>query len=192
MYVLVVAVIFVAWALHTGQVPTILKQLGGLDARWLFLSAGFLVGYLLLRALTLYVFLRSENSRISYFKAMAVTGMGQFYSAITPSSSGGQPFEVIAMARWGVSATTATAAVSVQFICFQASLVASGVVLWIVTRMHVALYLGGVQWFVALGFLPELRDAAARDPAGRKPTDDERPLARGCLGSDPLPNRKKQ
>lgn len=151
-YVLVVAVIFIVWALHTGQVPTIIKQLSGLDARWLWMSIGLLLGYLLLRALTLFIFLKSEHSAISYWKAMAVTGIGQFYSAITPSSSGGQPFEVIAMARWGVPATVATAAVSVQFICFQASLVFLGVVLWIVTRMHVALYLGGVQWFVALGF----------------------------------------
>ena len=108
-YVLVVAVLFVAWALHTGQVPTILKQLSGLDARWLWLSGAFLAGYILFRALTLFVFLKSENSRISFGKSLAVTGIGQFYSAITPSSSGGQPLEVLAMARWGVSSMVAHA-----------------------------------------------------------------------------------
>ncbi len=136
----------------TGQLPTIVKQLGGLDARWLWLSAGLLAGYVLLRALTLHVFLKSENSKISYLKALAVTGVGQFYSAITPSSSGGQPLEVLSMARWGVPATVATAAVSVQFICFQSAVVAISAGLWISTRAHVALYLGGLIWFVALGF----------------------------------------
>lgn len=151
-YVLVVAVLFVAWALHTGQVPTILKQLSGLDARWLWLSGAFLAGYILFRALTLFVFLKSENSRISFGKSLAVTGIGQFYSAITPSSSGGQPLEVLAMARWGVSSMVATAAVSVQFICFQAALVLLGAVLWIVARAQVALFLNGTRWFVLLGF----------------------------------------
>ena len=152
-YVLVVAVVFAAWALHTGQASVIIKQLGGLDSRWLWLSAALLTGYLSLRALTLYVFLKSEGISISFGKALAVTGVGQFYSAITPSSSGGQPLEVLSMARWGVPGAVATAAVSVQFICFQAALVASGAGLWIATRTHVALYLGGVRWFVILGFI---------------------------------------
>jgi len=151
-YVLVVAVIFVAWALHTGQVHTILRQLSGLNGRWLLLSAGLLGGYILLRTLTLYVYLKSEGAPLSFVKSLAVTGVGQFYSAITPSSSGGQPLEVFAMARWGVSGPVATAAVSVQFICFQLALVMLGAGLWIFTRAHVALFLGGLVWFVALGF----------------------------------------
>ncbi len=152
-YVLVVAFIFVAWALHTGQVPAIMKQLGALDSKWLWLSAGLLAGYILTRALTLYTYLKSEGTPLSYGKSLAVTGIGQFYSAITPSSSGGQPLEVISMARWNVPGPVATAAVSVQFICFQLSLVLLGAGLWIYTRDHVALYLGGLTWFVALGFI---------------------------------------
>jgi len=152
-YVLVVAFIFVAWALHTGQVPAIMKQLGALDSKWLWLSAGLLVGYILIRALTLYAYLKSEGTPLSYAKSLAVTGIGQFYSAITPSSSGGQPLEIIAMARWDVPGPMATAAVSVQFICFQLALVLLGAGLWIFTRSHVALYLGGLTWFVALGFI---------------------------------------
>ncbi len=151
-YVLVVAVLFAAWAVHTGQVPAIIRQLSGLDSKWLWLGVGMLFGYLMIRALTLHVFLKSENTRLSFGKSLAVTGIGQFYSAITPSSSGGQPLEIIAMARWGVPGPVATAAVSVQFICFQLAMVLMGAVLWIVTRAHVALYLGGLMWFVALGF----------------------------------------
>jgi uncharacterized membrane protein YbhN (UPF0104 family) len=56
------------------------------------------------------------------------------------------------MARWGVPGPVATAAVSVQFICFQVALVVLGAGLWIFTRTHVALYLGGLVWFVAFGF----------------------------------------
>jgi uncharacterized protein (TIRG00374 family) len=151
-YVVVVALIFVAWALHTGQVPIILKQLGGLDSKWLWLSAALLAGYILIRSQTLYVYLKSEGTPLPYWKTLAVTGIGQFYSAITPSSSGGQPLEVFSMARWGVPGPVATAAVSVQFICFQLALVVLGAALWIIARAHVALFLGPLIWFVALGF----------------------------------------
>jgi uncharacterized protein (TIRG00374 family) len=152
-YVLVVAVAFVAWALHSGQMSVIVAQLGGLDARFLWLSVALLLGYLALRALTLYVFLKSEGTPISFVKALAVTGVGQFYSAITPSSSGGQPLEVLSMTRWGVPGMVATAAVSVQFICFQAAMVVLGAALWIACRAQVALILGGIRWFVILGFV---------------------------------------
>lgn len=151
-YVLVVAFVFVAWALSTGKVRIILRQLSGLDGKWLLLSAGLLAAYILIRALTLYVYLKSEGTKLSFVKSLAVTGIGQFYSAITPSSSGGQPLEVFSMARWGIPGPVATAAVSVQFIGFQLALVLLGAGLWIYTRTHIALYLGGLVWFVALGF----------------------------------------
>jgi uncharacterized membrane protein YbhN (UPF0104 family) len=150
-YVLVVAVVFLAWALHTGKVPIILRQLSGLDGRWLLLSAALLAGYILLRALTLYVYLRSEGAPLNFVKSLAVTGIGQFYSSITPFSSGGQPLEVFAMTRWGIPGPVATAAVSVQFIGFQLALVALGAGLWIITRSHVALFLADWcgSWFWA-------------------------------------------
>jgi uncharacterized protein (TIRG00374 family) len=151
-YVLAVAIIFAAWALHTGQLPIIVSQLRALDARWLWLSGALLVGYILLRAQTLCVFLKSEESPLPFWKALAVTGIGQFYSAITPASSGGQPLEVFSMSRWGVPGPVAIAAVSVQFVCYQVALVILGAALWIVARAHVVLYLGGLLWFVALGF----------------------------------------
>ncbi len=152
-YVLVVAAAFAAWVIKSGQGPEIIRQLSGLDSRWLWAGAGLLIGYVLVRALTLYAYLAGEGSKISFVKSLAVTGIGQFYSAITPSSSGGQPVEVLAMSRWGVSGPVATAAVTVQFIGFQLALLALGAALWIVTRTHVALYLGPVRWFVILGFI---------------------------------------
>ena len=151
-YVLVVALVFAAWAVHTGQVPIIMKQLRELDARWLWFSGALLLGYILLRAQTLCVFLKSEESPLPFWKALAVTGIGQFYSAITPASSGGQPLEVFSMSRWGVPGPVAIAAVSVQFICFQVALVVLGAALWIAARAHVAIFLGGLIWFVAFGF----------------------------------------
>ncbi len=152
-YVVVVAVLFVAWALHTGQVPAIVRQLSGLSLRWIWISAALLIGYVVLRALTLYVYLAGEKHPIAFWKALSVTGIGQFYSAITPSSSGGQPFEVFSMTRWGVPAPVAPAAVSVQFIGFQLALIALGAAVWIASRGRVALQLGGVRWLVALGFV---------------------------------------
>lgn len=151
-YVLVVAFVLVAWAMHTGELPIVLRQLSGLDGKWLLLSAGLLAAYILLRTLTLYIYLKSEGTPLGFGKSLTVTGIGQFYSAITPSSSGGQPLEVFSMARWGIPGPVATAAVSVQFICFQLALVLLGAGLWVFTRTHVALYLGGLVWFVALGF----------------------------------------
>ncbi len=151
-YVLVVAAVFAVWVLKSGEGPEVVRQLSGLSSRWLWAGAGLLIGYVLVRALTLYAYLRGEGSKISFVKSLAVTGVGQFYSAITPSSSGGQPVEVLAMSRWGVSAPVATAAVTVQFIGFQLALVGLGAALWIATRTHVALNLGPVRWLVVLGF----------------------------------------
>jgi uncharacterized protein (TIRG00374 family) len=152
-YVIAVAAIFAAWVLKSGRGPAVIAQLRALDARFVCLSAALITGYVLVRALTLYAYLRHEGRPIAFAKALLVTGIGQFYSAITPSSSGGQPFEVLSMRRWGIPAPVATAAVSVQFIFFQAALVALSALLWIFQRAAVAEHLGPLRWLAAAGLL---------------------------------------
>ena len=95
-----------------------LHHLSTMDRKWSAAAAGCIAGYLFLRVAIIRLYVGRRGYRISWRNAMAVTGAGQFYSAITPSSSGGQPMQVYYFHRCGVPASIGTACVSAKFIGF--------------------------------------------------------------------------
>ena len=69
------------------ELPFIWETMGRLDSRWMWGCALCVALYLLTRAATLFYYLRSQGFKICVRDALLVMGVGQFYSAITPSST---------------------------------------------------------------------------------------------------------
>lgn len=153
LYICVLTLILGVYLVRSGELPRMLDSLWRLDVRWVWAGALCILVYLLLRATTLKYYLWSRKCDIRFHQALIISGIGQFYSAITPSASGGQPLQVLAMHKRGIPISTGTAAVSIKFIAFQLSFMLMGGALW-ATHMHmVADQLGPVRWLVALGYL---------------------------------------
>lgn len=140
----------------SGEIPVIVHELSHLELRWVFLAGCAGVGYLLVRAATLYYYLRRRKQRIPFLRAMIVTGVGQFYSAITPSSSGGQPMQVFTMHKMGIPVADGTETVLVKYLGFEAAFLILGAVLWGTHRTLVRENLGGMIWLVLIGYLVNL------------------------------------
>ena len=151
-YILLITLALGIWLLASDELPIILNTLGDLDARWMWGCVGCIGLYLFLRAAAIKYYLRSDGHRISWINATLVTGVGQFYSAITPSASGGQPLQVLAMIKMGMPASAATATVSVKFIGFQLAVMLSGGALWATHFEAVTQQLGPYRWLVTLGY----------------------------------------
>lgn len=152
LYIALMTAIIAAILIFTDEWRQISILLETLDPLWTALSAGCILCYLLCRVATLRFYLRSHGHFVSWREALAVSGAGQFYSAITPSASGGQPMQIWELHRRGVPVSLGTACVSVKFIGFQAALLLSGGILWISNREMVAEQLWGFRWLVALGY----------------------------------------
>ena len=92
---------------------------------------GLIALYLAARAVTLVYYLGRQGVRIAL--ATTPTPLRASASSIppSPSSSGGQPMQVLAMHRLGIPVSTATATVSVKFIGFQCALLVTGLVFWL-------------------------------------------------------------
>lgn len=153
LYILAATVVLAAILLFSNEMPAMINSLGQLNVKWVWMSAGTIVMYYLVRAITLYYYLRRQKCPLKFREALYVTGVGQFYSAITPSSSGGQPMQVFSMHKKGVPVSVATATVSVKYIGFQLAFLLMGGVLWVFNRSMVAEQLGSLRWLVALGYV---------------------------------------
>lgn len=152
-YVGALTLVVVLALLLSDEMPRVIRSMSNLDARWIFRAALSVAVYLLLRAVTIIYYLWREGIRISPLNALHVTLIGQFYSAITPSASGGQPLQVMTMRQMGVPLSTATATVSVKFIGFQLAFILVGGALWATHIQAVNAHLRGVRYLVVVGYL---------------------------------------
>ena len=153
LYVALITAVLVVILGCTDELEQIRAALGGLDVKWVWAAAGCIGLYLFLRMATLRFYLSRRGCMISWRQAAGVTGAGQFYSAITPSASGGQPMQVLWLHRLGVPASVGTACVSAKFLGFQSGFLCLGALLATVRRGMLRTQLDGLLWLVAAGYV---------------------------------------
>ena len=153
LYIALMTVVVVVVLSCTNELEQIFEAFGQMETRWLLAAGGCIVLYLLLRMATMRYYLTRHGWKISWREAAGVTGAGQFYSAITPSSSGGQPMQVLWLHRQGVPVSLGTACISVKFLSFQASVLLLGGVLGLSKWRMVEAQLYGFRWLVVLGYV---------------------------------------
>ena len=152
MYVALITAIMLAILLGSDDLAQIRDTLAALDARWTMAAAGCIFLYLFLRVATLKFYLARRGRRISWLQAAGVTGAGQFYSAITPSASGGQPMQILWLHRLDIPVSLGTACTSAKFLGFQTAMLSLGALAWLLRRDMVAQQLHGLRWLVLLGY----------------------------------------
>lgn len=96
------------------------------DYRMLAIIAVLIAAKFLIEGLVLYIFARLYTPTYKYHRGVANSLVGQFYSDITPSSSGGQFFQVKTFASQGVPVSIAASILVMHFILFQIVLVLFG------------------------------------------------------------------
>ncbi|MEG2135478.1 MAG: lysylphosphatidylglycerol synthase transmembrane domain-containing protein [Clostridia bacterium] len=151
-YIVLATLLVLVILLRSEDLPLVLAAFKQLDYRWVGGAIGLTALYLVARAATLNYALYSQGARLGPLNTMLVTGIGQFYSAITPSSSGGQPMQLLALHQMGVPLSTGTAALSIKFIGFQAALLLLGAGMWLAHTSVVNAQLYGFRWLVAMGY----------------------------------------
>lgn len=122
--------------------------------KWWLLVALFLMGsYWFLKSIVIY---RS----VGYFKkdytmrdAVHLTFVTQFFNAVTPFSSGGQPFQVYTLKKKGLTIPEATNVIIQDFIVYQIALVLLGTLAIIANALfHLYPEVGLLKQLVTIGF----------------------------------------
>ena len=86
-------------------------------------------------------------------RAIRSAMIGQFFSAVTPGASGGQPMQVYAMAKQGVDSGTATSALVQKFLVYQTVLTLYSMIA-ILIRIDYFNSLNKIVWSITLtGFI---------------------------------------
>lgn len=124
-----------------------------LDGRWLALCALAMVLFWLLQACAFAGIERVVDAQTSFWVSLRITLFGEYYSAITPFATGGQPMQVGYYKRYGVSPAKASSILAVRYIGYLGTICALYLCALAANGHRVLTEYPLVFWLTALGFL---------------------------------------
>lgn len=95
--------------------------------------------------------LGSLGTRVSFFRCSLYSFIGFFYCCITPSASGGQPMQVMAMRKDGIPVAVSSVVLAIVTITYKLVLVLIGAAVLLLRPAAIMPYLEPVQGLILLG-----------------------------------------
>ena len=105
-----------------------------------YLLVAFLLLFLfwIFRTYPMYIFCKKINKDFKYTSAFQLTLRTQFFNAVTPFATGGQPYQIYYLKQSGLSYASSTSVVLENFIVYQIALVILGILALIAnTTLHI-------------------------------------------------------
>ena len=131
----------------------IIYQILHINVIWLVIAFLLVIAYWFFRAITVKNLANRFHSDYTLGNAMRLVVETNFFHAITPFSSGGQPYEIYSLKKSSLRVTDATNISIQNFIVYQIALVLLGIISLIVNHFyHLFSSSVGLQKLVALGF----------------------------------------
>lgn len=126
--VLIIISILVLYFALKDDFNEIIKQILNINIGYFILAFLMVIIYWLLRSLALHIFtkkLKKDNRFLSSLQLMLRT---QFFNAVTPFATGGQPYQIYYLVQNGLSTSLASSIILQNFIVYQIALVFLGIV----------------------------------------------------------------
>lgn len=97
----------------------LLSQPNSFNILWIIVAFLVYLMNIFVDSLVTMLFIRTKYKQFSFFESMKVAFVGVFFSAITPSSTGGQPMQLFLMAKKNIAVGFGSACMTQKFIVYQ-------------------------------------------------------------------------
>lgn len=132
----------------------IIGQIIKADIKWLLVGILLVFGYWFLKSNVLYETTKKMKPEFTFKEAFKMTLVTQLVNALTPFSSGGQPYQVFALKKAGVKIAAGTNIIIQNFIVYQIALVTLGLVAVLSNHcFHIFKEVGLLKHLVTIGFI---------------------------------------
>lgn len=132
----------------------VIEGLTKINIFWIIIALIFALGYYFFRTLSLLTFVKKFKDDISFKKVFKIVFVTQFFDGITPSSSGGQPYQIYAFNKENIKIIDGTNIAIQNFIVYQIALVLLGLIA-VLSNKYLNLFddLGIIKKLILLGFI---------------------------------------
>lgn len=135
------------------EIKDIDKLFHGVKAGWIVGGIASMVLFWLMDGVILYYAIKTIYEPKEFLGCFKVAMIGQYYNAVTPFASGGQPAQVYYMGKLGVPGGSASSVLMVKFLIYQVVLSLYSVAAFIWKGMSIYKHNSWVFWFSTLGFI---------------------------------------
>ena len=128
-----------------------------ISIKWTLIAVGVHLLNIALDSLIIFLFLKQSVKSMTIKKAVTAGLTGQFFCAVTPGASGGQPMQILTLSRMGIRPANATSALIQKFLVWQFTLAAYCIVAVVARFSFFSQYLNPAMWtFSIIGFLTQV------------------------------------
>ncbi len=153
-FVLLFLTIIVLYLSLKDDFDNIVNQVLSANILLLVVAFLFFMLYWFFKSAVLYNFTRKFKSDYSLKSAFRTQAITQFFNAVTPFSSGGQPFQIYSLKKKGLKISDATNVTIEEFVVYQIALVLLGTLAIIFNHiLHIFPYDSLLSKLVLIGFL---------------------------------------
>lgn len=125
-----------------------------INVLWLVLAMGMHLLNIVIDATVIYLFVKRSTPSFTAWQALVVSMVGQFYCAVTPCASGGQPMQILTMTRMNVKGANASSALIQKFLVWQFTLTGYSIVAMVLRFSMFVKNLDYAMWILTvIGFL---------------------------------------
>lgn len=132
----------------------VIQGIKKLNIFWVIIALIFMFGYYFLRALSLHNFSSKFKKEITFKEILKIVFVTQFFDGITPSSTGGQPYQLYTFNKKGIKLTECTTIVIQNFIVYQIALILLGFIA-VISNKYLNLFetVGPIKNLIIIGFI---------------------------------------
>lgn len=127
-------VVIAGFVFFSSDPAVLARSFHDLKLWWILAALGCMLVYWLMESLALHLLLKKSDPARRFGDTFRVAMGGQYFNAITPFSTGGQPFQAYYLTRQGMDVGDAAGGLLGRFLVYQAALVALSTAL-LVARM---------------------------------------------------------
>lgn len=119
-FVIVVSVVLVTYfCISKDGLVDLVKSNIDLNIFWLIMAVLCQLGNMIIDSFLLYLYIRREYKDFTFSDGIKSSFIGSFFSAITPSASGGQPMQVVFLSTKRIDAGYSTSCLIQKFLVYQ-------------------------------------------------------------------------
>lgn len=134
-FILFLLTVIILYFLLRDDFSNIISNIVSVNVGLLLIAFVFSMLYWFFKSLVLYNFTQKFKGDYSFKSAFRTQAITQFFNAITPFSSGGQPFQIYSLKKRGLTISNATNVTIEEFVVYQIALVILGILAIIINHI---------------------------------------------------------
>lgn len=132
----------------------VVQELRNANIWWLLIAVISVLGYYFLSSVSMHLIIKKYNKDYTLWQTVKLKFKTKFFDTITPTSTGGQPYQVYSLTSSGISVLDSTNICLQSFVVFQVALVLMGIIAVCANNiLHLFTANEGLKILVLIGFL---------------------------------------